>query len=124
MKVRAMRDDDRDALNALYDRSPFNFDWPEFESGRFEEILVVEEDGVICGMLAAVRTAELYMLVEGSPMQKYEAVEQLHVAALDSLRKRNVNKGIARLQPSVAKRFGQRLMKEFGWKSETFLVGR
>lgn len=119
MRVRDVAQKDLPRLRELFEQQGFEYELPDFADKDFlaKQAVVDDADRVVM-MVAARRTVELYMLVDKdweTPGWRMQAFALLHAA----MRKVLIRLGIADahcwLPPAIAKSFGRRLMRQFGW---------
>lgn len=116
MTTRPMRHDDISKLQAIAETSTFPY--VDLQSIKVEAVYVAEdEDGNIIAATAAHRIIEIYGWVakEHHPAVKLAALEALHDAMGRELRQRGYDEANAFLPPVIAKQFGRRLERSFGW---------
>lgn len=105
-------------LRRMYEASGFGYQFPDFKSGMFEAIAVVVDDNDQPIMAAAAeRIVQLY-LVRGDiahPAAALHAIRLLHEALRPVLASKGYREAEAFLPPAIAKNFGRRLMRSFGW---------
>lgn len=118
MQVRPIKDSDLPALRQMYEASGFGYQFPDFKSGMFEAIAVVVDDNDKPIMVAAAeRIVQLYLLRGeiAHPAAALGAIRLLHEALRPALKAKGYREAEAFLPPAIAKNFGRRLMRSFGW---------
>jgi hypothetical protein len=116
MFARAMRESDIPALRIMAAGS--GFPYPDLASERIEAVVVIaDEDGKPVMALAAERLVQLYLYAvnNGHPAARLHAIRLLDAAMQQELLRRGYHSAEAFLPPSVAKSFGSRLVKTFGF---------
>lgn len=95
------------------------YPYPDLNDPLIEAVHVVEDEhGNIIGACAAKRIVELY-LYKGQcdhPAAALHMVRMLHSSLIACLCMRGYREANAFLPPELAKGFGRRLMKTFGWR--------
>lgn len=117
MTVRPMKDSDIPALRAMFERSGFEYQFPDLRGDLIEtvQVIVDEEDSPIMAV-AAERLVQLYLLTgEMDPAAKLAGIRTLQDATAKELKKRGYTSCEAFIPPSIAKRFGRRLERSFSW---------
>ena len=118
MTIRALRQSDIPALQAMYVAQGFAYEFPDLNGPLMEAVLVVEDDGgKILAAVAAERLVQLYFLcgdVE-HPAAKLSIVRALHEHMAEALRAKGYHSAEAFLPPPIAETFGRRLERTFGW---------
>ena len=116
MTVRHLKPADVPALKAMAARS--GYEYPKIDERNLEAILVVvdEEDEPMMAA-AAERLVQIYLWCGEfqRPLAKVMAIRLLHEGMAEVLRGRGYNGAEAYLPPTLAKKFGRRLEKLFGW---------
>lgn len=113
MKLREATAADIPALHALY-----TGEMPPFDGTLFAVYVIEDDGGVIRMAVTAQRTAEAFLLVDPSwatPGERLAALEALHGTMLAHLHAQGVANIHAWLPPEIARSFGRRLMRRFGW---------
>jgi hypothetical protein len=120
MTVRDVTASDETRLRELFRKQSFEYDFPDLEEPQFiAKRVICDADGTVVMAVAARRTVELFMLADpqwNTPRMRLEALKLIH----DDMRKELTRLGVhdvhAWLPPQVARSFGRRLMRLFGWK--------
>lgn len=117
MIIRSFRPEDLPQIRGLYDAKGFDYKLPKMEEFVENEVLV-DEDGTIILVLAAIPTADIYMFMNSeweTPGQRFEALKLMHEHMRRKLERRKIVQVHVWLPPVIAKSFGRRLMKYFGY---------
>ena len=115
MTIRPLRQSDLPLLAEIGKAHGFPYEDPT--SANIEACLaVVDENGHLLMACAAERIVQLYLWsTEFEPAAKLHAIRLLHKEMAIALRARGYNEADAFLPPTIAKRFGRRLERTFGW---------
>lgn len=117
MIARGLKESDLPALKRMADKS--GFPYPELDPAHLEAIVVIADDDdqpmMAC---AAERLVQLYLWCGDfeRPHAKVYALRLLHEVMAGKLRQKGYASAEAFIPPTLAKRFGKRLEKLFGWK--------
>lgn len=121
MKLRVCDSLDVPRMQEIFSQQGFDYEFPNVRMMVAAQVL--EEDGQIVQAVLARPTVELYFLSDGrwrSPRWRLEAFRRIH----ESMRRELVGKGVRDvhcwLPPEIAKSFGGRLMRDFGWTKPTW----
>ncbi len=121
MTCRPLRQSDIPILKRYADAS--DFPYPDFGDPHIEAFLVVvdSEDRPIVAV-AAKRLVELYGYFDPtcSPSLRMKAIGMLHECMATALRDKGYTIASAGIDPRIAKAFGRRLERSFGWIKNTF----
>lgn len=115
--IRPYRASDEPILRAIHEAQGFDYPFPDL--GQFEGVMVsTDEDDLPVQALAARKTVEMFML--GDPNYRTPRWRMAHFAPLhEEMRKLLLDRGYtdvhAWLPPQIAKQFGSRLRRTFGW---------
>jgi hypothetical protein len=119
MKIRPYRETDLPILATFFDRSGFEYDLPDPSSDEFIVNLVrVDESGVPRMAILTRVTAEMFMLADATwetPGVRLQAFAELHEQTRKAVAAAGISDVHAWLPPQIAKSFGRRLTKMFGW---------
>ncbi len=114
MIIRPLELADLPYIYRMYDASGFPYEMPHL--GRMEAIMVIEQDGEPIMAAGAEKICQLYLWAsEMPPTMKLHGIRMLHDGMATALREKHYTEANAFLPPSIAKRFGRRLMRSFGW---------
>ncbi len=117
MRVRKLRAEDEEVLREAYLARGFPGGWRPLEDAVAAIVVVDEEERPVL-LAAAHELAEVRLSVDcgwGTPGLREEALRQAHSALRDELEVRGYRRVIALLEPTIARGFGRRLKKHFGW---------
>lgn len=118
--VREYRPSDEPILRALHEAQGHPYPFPDLNHAEFVGILVAtDEDDIPVQALAARKTVELFMLGDPkwrTPAWRFNVFAPLHQAMWRAMLALGYTDAHAWLPPSVAKAFGSRLRRSFGWK--------
>ena len=121
MTIRPFRPSDIAILKRWCEES--GFPYPNFDDPHIEAFLVVadSEDRPI-GACAAKRLIELYGYFDPSqsPATKLAILKALHHGMAECLRALGYTETNAQIPPDIAKVFGNRLRRSFGWVRNTW----
>lgn len=119
--VRPVKPSDAPILQAIAAQS--GFPYPPFDDPHIEAFLVVvdSEDQPIMAV-AAKRLIELYLYADPdqSPTVKMRALDALHEGMATPLRSKGYNSASVGIHPELARTFGRRLERSFGWLKNQF----
>jgi hypothetical protein len=113
MKIRRLVNTDVAALQEIYQRVGYGFEFPHF--GSMETSFVVEDERVI-GAVGAKLQAEIIGVFDpdwGSPHRRMEMFAELHNPLRQQLKLRGVGTACVYLDPKFC-RFGKRML-DLGW---------
>lgn len=113
--------EERDALfiSAWHEESRFNYKLPDFDSEYCAAKKVVTDLDIPIAAAMARITVEIYGFCDqtyGTPGTRLVALKMLHAAVEKEMKAQNIRTACAWLPPELAKSFGRRLLKTFGWK--------
>jgi hypothetical protein len=121
MRVRELKAEDVPILKRHAEATEFPY--PDFDDPHVEAFLVVvdSEDRPIVAC-AAKRLIELYGYFDPncSPSLRMKAMGMLHEGMAVALRTNGYNTASVGIHPRLAKTFGRRLERSFGWLKNTF----
>lgn len=122
--IRELRYDDIPALKALHKAQGHPYPFPDLTAGQFVDVLVtVDENDVPVQAVACRKTVEVYFLADprwSTPGWRLESLRMLHLAAHDRLLAMGFTDAHCWVPPRVARAFGRRLVKIFGWKKSVW----
>lgn len=117
MTTRLYREADRPALERMAAAS--GFPYCELTDPLVESVIVVVDDAdqLILGV-ASRRIPELYAWMDKDrpTLIKLAALRKAHDAMAHELRAKGYSEATAFLPPRICKKFGERLVRIFGWK--------
>ena len=115
MKARPAEESDLARLRAMAGQSAFPY--PDLDGARLEAlIVVVDADGRPVMAAAAESILQMYLFADGgSPAARLHALRLLHDEMAGELRRKGWSEANAFLPPGIAKTFGRRLARSFGW---------
>ena len=116
MKLRGCESADSGRLTALFQAQGFQYQLPDLRS--FAATVALEDEGEIQQAVLARPTVELYFLAANdwkSPGMRFEGLRKIHEAMRRELNSKGFEDAHVWLPPEIAKSFGRRLMKDFGW---------
>ena len=125
MTIRPLEEADIPKLRAIYGEMDFDYSFPDLLSPQFVNVMVLEEDGEPVMAIASRKTVETYLFMRKSwktPGWRQEAFLQLHLAAHKAVKALGFTDCHAWVPPRVAKSFGRRLQRVFGWKKSVWDV--
>jgi len=118
MHVRELRDSDIPTLRAIYEKSGFEYSFPDLRGPLMENVqVVVDEKGQPIMAAAAERILQAYLLVSDGlhPATKLRGIKMLHDSLATPLREKHYTEINCFIPPTLAKSFGRRLMRTFQW---------
>jgi len=121
MTTRALRKSDIPALRKMFERSGFEYVFPDLTGPLMETVVVIaDENDQPIAAAAGERIIQLYLWLDetalGHPAAKMRCIRELHEEMAGKLRKKGYNSAEAFLPPNVAESFGRRLIRSFGWR--------
>jgi hypothetical protein len=125
MTIRPMEPEDVPKLRQIYEEMGFAYAFPDLLAPQFVNVMVLEEDGVPVMAVASRKTVEVYLLMKPgwrTPGWRQEALLQLHWAAHQAVKALGFTDANCWVPPQVAKSFGRRLERVFGWKKSVWQV--
>ena len=122
MQIRELRPDDEARLRELFAAQHFDYQFPELGSPEFlTTVVICDDESRIVSCVAARRTVELFLLTDpawGTPRWRMEALRLAHQVMHAKLKAVGIRDVHAWLPPEIAKTFGRRLMRCFGWRRQ------
>lgn len=116
MNIRLFSPFDIPALKAIYERQGFPYAFPDLN--KMEAVLVVtDENGEPVAAIAAEKLVQLYLFVGTMehPATALAIIRLMHAELSKVLKSKGYSSAEAFLPPSIARRFGRRLERTFGW---------
>lgn len=121
MTVRPLRESDLPALKRMAEAA--RYPYPNLSDSMIECVyVVVDDDDQPVMACAAERIVQLYLFAPTvaksatvHPAAKLHALRLLHDAMAPELRANGYTEVNAFLPPTIAAKFGRRLMRSFGW---------
>jgi hypothetical protein len=117
--IRDFKPEDEAVLRAIHEAQGFDYVFPDLNHPQFVGMLVaVDENDVPVQAVLARKTVEVYFLGRTdwrTPAWRMEALTKLHLAMHGKLLAQGYTDAHAWLPPEVARTFGRRLKKVFGW---------
>jgi hypothetical protein len=117
MTVRPFRPEDEPALAAAYLARGFPGGWRPLGDAVAAVVVVDDQDRPVL-LAAAHALAEVRLSVDGewgTPGLREEALRRAHGALREQLQAMGFRRAMALLEPRIARGFGRRLNKLFGW---------
>ena len=116
MRVRRLRASDIPKLQQMAADSGYPYPAPEDAAIEAVHVVVDENDQPVMAA-AAKRIIELYLWAGAfdHPAAKLHAVRLLHESMAAELQARGYSEANAFLPPAIARKFGRRLERSFGW---------
>jgi len=125
MTIREFHHLDMPYLWALHRSQGHSYPFPDLSHPQFVGIVVaVDENDVPVQAIAARKTVECFMLGDPNwrtPVWRFTAFEMLHHAIHRMMFLQGFTDAHAFLPPRVAKAFGKRLQRDFGWVPSTWV---
>jgi hypothetical protein len=125
MTIRPLEAEDVPKLREIYAEMDFDYAFPDLLSSQFVNVMVLEDGGELVMAVASRKTVENYLWMKKgwkTPGWRQEAFLQLHLAAHKALKAMGFTDCHAWLPPQVAKSFGRRLQRVFGWQKSVWDV--
>lgn len=118
MKIRMLKASDIAKLEEMHAKSGFAYQFPNLYGPLIETVQVIADDDdepIIA--VAAERITQLYLWCKDglSPTVKMHAIQALHQSMAIDLRAKGYTEVNCFLPQEVAKSFGSRLKRSFGW---------
>jgi hypothetical protein len=117
--VRKLRESDIPLLKEIHAQSGFSYSFPDLLSDEFVDVEVrTDEHDRPVMAVAARKTVEVYLWVDNrwrTPRWRMAALVEIHEAARARLAELGFRDLHSWLPPQVAKAFGRRLSRVFGW---------
>jgi hypothetical protein len=120
MKVRDLNFLDWPTIQRWHERSGFNYPLPSLDQEAFAAAHIVHSGAQPVGAALARVTVEIYGFCDpdwGTPAMRLEVLRLLHVSIEKEMKKQKIRTAHAWLPPQLAKSFGRKLVKFFGWYS-------
>ncbi len=122
MTCRDLQSADLPRLQELFAAQGFEYEFPDLQSAQFiVKRVLVDDNGVILGAIAARQTVELFLLADPTwqtPRWRLEALRLQHEDMRQQLAVRGIRDAHAWLPPQICRAFGRRLLKSFGWRKQ------
>ena len=103
----------------MHEESGFDYPFPDLKAKDFEEARVlVDEDGAIVDVVAARKTAEIYLWANPrwrNPRWRLDSIIEIHEDMRQRLEAKGYGEAHAVLPPEVERSFGRRLQRIFHW---------
>lgn len=124
MTIRPYRASDEPILRALHEAQGFDYPFPDLSHPQFVGIVVAaDENDVPVQAIAARKTVEVYMLGDPNwrtPAWRLRVFAQLHGSIHRLVFSQGFTDAHAFLPPKIARAFGKRLQRNFGWVPSTW----
>jgi hypothetical protein len=117
MTLRKIRESDLERIKFLHDNLGVDCPFPQM-ADILPMFAIVDETDQVVMTVGCVPTAEVYFWVDKdweTPGMKQEAFKYLHEAIRIDLKSKGIIQVHAFIPPGIAKHFGRRLIKRFGW---------
>lgn len=118
MISRPLTIEDEPEIRRLFEQQGFEYELPT--EGFFAGCGIFE-DGKLVQAVAARKTCELYLFADqawGTPAWRLAALKRLHEDMGRELKRLGYTDAHIWLPPEIAKSFGRRLMRTFGWSKQ------
>lgn len=117
MIVRRIQGHDQHGLTDIFAAQGFSYTLPNL--AEFSHLQILADESNQARIAVGCRNlAEVFMLVDPSwetPKVRMEGLSIIHESMRKELAQANVSEAVAWLPPQIAKPFGNRLMRTFGW---------
>jgi hypothetical protein len=119
MKVRRAVESDVARLKEIYKLRGFEWEFPKIEELIAAYVFIDDANRVVmfAGAEAMACTTLLSDSSWSTPRWRLQALAELHDAVEVEVKAKGFTRGLAFIQPDLAKRFGSRLSRAFGWVS-------
>jgi hypothetical protein len=119
MKIRPARTEDLERLRELFRAQGYDYEPPDLAAPAIAMVLVAvdENDQAVMGF-AARKTVEMFCFADpawATPKWRAEAFAELHRQAQWALEAQGYDQAHCWLPPKIARGYGRRLMRHFGW---------
>jgi hypothetical protein len=116
MTVRDYRPDDLRHFQRMHEAMGFDYLLPDFDKMEAVKV-VVDENDLPLAAAGAEKILQLYFLCGKfeHPAAQLHSITLLHAAMAPPLREKGYHEVNAFLPPSIARSFGRRLERTFGW---------
>ena len=117
MRTRAVEARDLPRLKEIYEARGFTWELPKLEDLIAAYVFVDDEDRVVM-FVGAEAMACVTLLSDSSwatPRWRLQALAELHDVVEQEIKTLGFTRALAFIQPDLAKRFGARLRRAFGW---------
>lgn len=117
MRVRKAVESDLPRLKEIYESRGFTWEFPEFKE-MIAAYVFVDDAGRVVMFAGAEAMACTTLLSDSSwatPRWRLQAFSELHDALEREVKANGFTRSLAFIQPDLAKRFGSRLSRTFGW---------
>ncbi len=122
--IRPYRPSDEPILRALHEAQGFDYPFPDLSHVQFIGIVVFcDENDIPVQAIAARKTVEVYLLSNPNwrtPAWRMNVFCQLQLVIHQFLFSQGFTDVHAFLPPKIAKAFGKRLRRDFGWIPSTW----
>ena len=118
MIVRYATPKDLPRLFELHEKSGVPGPFPDLEKEFFPVPVIVDENNTVVAAVASMPAAEIYFFLDReweTPGMRLEALRRIHEVVRQDLHSRGIVEVHAFIPPKIAKHFGRRLVKLFGW---------
>jgi len=125
MNIRRIEPEDVPKLREIYEEMGFDYQFPDLTQAQFVDVQVAEDEGTVVGAIISRKTVENYLLIKKdwkTPGWRQEIFMQLHLAAHMAVKELGFTDANCWVPPQVAKSFGRRLQRVFGWKKSVWDV--
>jgi|SRR5882672_2728044 len=112
--IRDMQDSDHEEIKALHKRQGFQYNLPKLDSPLILVSKVREIDGRVVAAEFLRITAETFLLVEGSPVEKGRAIEELQPEVDREAKQKGLEDYVCVVPPEIEESFEPALRK-MGW---------
>jgi hypothetical protein len=116
--IRYLTPEDLPRLKELHEKSGVPCQFPDVQNEFYPIPVVVDENNRVVAAVGAMPAAEIYFFLDRkweTPGMRLEALRRIHEVVRQDLQSRGVVEVHAFIPPKIAKFFGKRLVKLFGW---------
>jgi len=115
--VRDYEPRDLDTIKSIYKAQGFDYALPDLSSPLVLVKKVREIDGRVVAAMFLRITAETFLLVQGSPLEKGRAIEELQPAAIGEAWRKGLNDVVCVIPREIAESFGP-VLERMGWSHD------
>jgi hypothetical protein len=116
MSIRDYRPDDFEAIKKIHERQGFDYTVPELNDPLFLVKKVLIDNGRVVAACALRLTAETFLFVQGSPVEKGRAMLELQPEILREAYEKGLSDIILVVPPPISEAFAPALL-HMGWEA-------
>lgn len=115
--IRKMREEDFDTVKEIHAEQGFAYTMPDLASPLILVKKVREVDGRVVGAMFLRITAETFLLVQGSPVEKARSIEELQPEVLREAFEKGLSDIVCVVPPEIQESFDPALT-HMGWQRD------